>query len=276
MTRLRHASAGESPDSRSGRSPAPRPSRGLRRSRIHDDDAARRRAVLAHRVGELPLGRELHARVEREDERRALLRRPAVGGLGLAVAAAPRVGQRHDLAGLAADRTVVEVLESREADGVGADEAEHGAGEPPLRIEALGLGDEVDPGELELPDPVGRFRIELTPDPDEAAVAPELLEHLARGHAEDRGRGARPLRADPGRRRESRRSTRPRRRPRARVPRGRGSSRAGPGSRCGAPAAAAPGRGSASPGRSESGRAGRRRPRPTRRGSARRGGCGRA
>src|SRR6185503_18386027 len=106
---------------------------------IHDDDAAGLRAADAERFGELVLGGELHARVEGEDERRPLLRGPA-RLVVFAVAAAPGVGEGDELAWLAADGPVVEVLEAREARAVGAHEAEDGRSEMALGIEALRLG----------------------------------------------------------------------------------------------------------------------------------------
>ena len=110
---------------------------------------------------ELPLGRELDSRVERDRQRRALLRRAASGCLGLAVGQLARVGQRDDLARLAADRPVVGVLEAREAPVVQTDVAEDRGGKRPFRIEPLGLRDEVDPGNLESADLVGGRRFHL-------------------------------------------------------------------------------------------------------------------
>ncbi len=117
--------------------------------------------------GELSFHGELDPRVERHEERRAFLRRSPVRRFRFSVGRAARVGERDDLSRLAADRRVVEVLETCEPLVVGADVAEDRRGEPSLRVRPLRFGDEVHAGDL-----LGaQFRcgraVQLSAEPDE-------------------------------------------------------------------------------------------------------------
>ena len=137
---------------------------------------------------ELPLGGELDSRVERDRERGSLLGRPPRGLRG-AVGRAARVGQSDDLPRLALDYAVVRVLEAREAVVVQADVSDDRGRQRPLRVEAPGLGDEMNSLELQRADRVGGAGIHLAREPDEALRLGQPLGDLVAGDLQQRRQG---------------------------------------------------------------------------------------
>src|SRR4029079_18995118 len=119
---------------------------------------------------ELALRRELDSGVERKEEGVGFLRELAGRRLGLAVRRAARVGQRDDLARLSADRAVIEVFEASQAAVVGPDVAEDVRRQASLRVDALGLREEVDSGDLPRPDARGSGAVHLPREPDETLL----------------------------------------------------------------------------------------------------------
>ena len=93
--------------------------------RVHQDEHPGGGAVGRDGRGELLLRGELQRGVQRQRQAGPFPRRTARWALGLSVAGTAGVLEGHDLARLAADRLVVQVLQPSEPAVVGADVAEH-------------------------------------------------------------------------------------------------------------------------------------------------------
>ncbi len=156
-------------------------------ARVHQDHAAGPGIGLLDCGRELLLGGVLDAGVERDDKRRALLRRLAGKGLPFPVGGPPRVRQRDDLSGLPADRPIVGILEAGEPPVVGAHVAEHGRRDRALRVETPALGDQMDAGQGEATDPRGDGWLDLALEPHEAFSLIQAREQPGRGNPQQRG-----------------------------------------------------------------------------------------
>ena len=161
---------------------------------IEQDEDARTRLGLGNRRGQLALSRELNSGVERDEEGIAFLGELARRSLGFAVGRAARVGQGDDLARLSPDCPVVEVLETSQAAVVGSDVAEHVCRQAPLRVDAPGLGDEVDSGDLPGSHAGRGGAVHFSREPDEPLLLGESRDDCFRSHSEMRREKARGLR----------------------------------------------------------------------------------
>ena len=134
--------------------------------RVEDDRVAGLRPPALDRLAEDGLGVRLDAVVDREEDvvaRPLRLRRDHVDH------AAGRVGDRRLAARLADQLLVERALEAFEAVVVDAGEAEHVRGDSSLRVVALLLGVEAEPGQVLLLELRGLRRIGLPLDVDEVA-----------------------------------------------------------------------------------------------------------